>query len=254
MCVDGAGAEESAVFGLYGCWPDLFKAVYHLYDMTDDSWEPTGKFDACNVTKPFAKVVNSWYLIHYCLSDDYSKQWHSTEDYTSLGRAADNRFHGPFYVRFTAYDGARPADSELRRFAARDRTNLHCPLFDLGANLDSPAVRAAGILHEAWHHWQLKHSFDPAHQSCPGDCDWYYFHPISRYEFGWLDRYDTNPADFGFHSPYQIMIEFLADLSECSRPKVPAVTRAMARSGGNQIISQKFKNTVSYRIGDPRPW
>ncbi len=96
MCNDGAGVEERAVQALYGCWRDLYLAVYNMYDMTDDSWEPAGKFDACNAAKPFAKVVNSWFLVGYCLSDDQSRQWHSTEDYVSSISCYDNRFHGPF--------------------------------------------------------------------------------------------------------------------------------------------------------------
>lgn len=100
MCNDGAGLEEQAVQALYGCWRDLYMAVYRMYDMTDDSWDPAGKFDACTVAKPFAKVVNSWFLVGYCLSDNYGQQWHSTEDYVSSISCYDNRFHGPFYTRF----------------------------------------------------------------------------------------------------------------------------------------------------------
>jgi hypothetical protein len=113
MCNDGAGVEEQAVQALYGCWRELYLAVYRMYDMTDDSWEPAGKFDACNAAKPFAKVVNSWFLVGYCLSDNYSQQWHSTEDYVSSISCYDNRFHGPFYTRFIQYDGSRPADTEV---------------------------------------------------------------------------------------------------------------------------------------------
>jgi hypothetical protein len=253
MCIDGASVEEAAVQTLYGCWHELYVAVYHVYDMTDDSWEPAGKFEACNVAKPFAKVVNSWFLIHYCLTDDHDRQWHSIEDYTSAASAAENRFHGPFYVRFIEYNGSRPADSEIRRFLARDRTNLHCPCFNLGATFDSPSLRAAAILHEAWHHWQYAKGYDFMHQSCPHECDWYYFHPVSRYEFGFLHAYDTSPSNFAFHSPYQIMVEFLADLAECSTAEVPAVTRQMARASGNAVLMQKFRNNVFYRVGDPRP-
>jgi hypothetical protein len=43
MCNDGAGVEEQAVQALYGCWRELYLAVYRMYDMTDDSWEPAGK-------------------------------------------------------------------------------------------------------------------------------------------------------------------------------------------------------------------
>ncbi len=256
MCNDGAGVEERAVQALYGCWRDLYLAVYNMYDMTDDSWEPAGKFDACNVAKPFAKVVNSWFLVGYCLSDNYSQQWHSTEDYVSSISCYDNRFHGPFYTRLIQYNGSRPADSEVRRTAARDRTNLHCPCCNIGHTFDSPSLRAATILHESWHHWQYEHSFDPSHPLCDNgsECDWYYFHGVGRFDFGVMNTWDTDPQHFAFHSPYQVMVEFLGDLSESSTAETPAVVRQMARTAGNSVLDQKFKNAVRYRIGDPRPW
>src|SRR5690349_20057738 len=159
MCVDCAGLEETSVQNLYGCWPDLFNWAWQAYALTDDSWNPAGISDACNIALPFAKVINSIFLINYALSDNYIQQWHSTEDYRSSSRAADNRFHGPFYQRFVEYNRSAEADSETGRFAARDRTNLHCPLFNIGSPSDSPSNRGSVLLHESWHHLQRKHNF-----------------------------------------------------------------------------------------------
>ncbi|MBD0712316.1 MULTISPECIES: hypothetical protein [unclassified Streptomyces] len=256
MCNDGANAEETATQSLYGCWPDLFNWVWQAYALTDDSWNPAGISDACNVTLPFGKVVNSAYLINYCLTDNYNSQWHSTEDYQSSSRAADNRFHGPFYQRFIQYNGSSEADSETGRFAARDRTNLHCPLFNLGSPSDSAGNRASVMLHESWHHWQYKHNFQTGHiGGCSnGQCDYYYFHGVSAYEFGQFDRYDTNPGHLLFHSPYQVCAELEGDLAENAKPFVPAVVTQAARNIGNLRLANCFANAVGYRIGDPRPW
>jgi hypothetical protein len=141
-------------------------------------------------------------------------------------------------------------------YPARDRTNLHCPCFNIGHTFDSPSLRAATILHESWHHWQYEHTFDPSHPLCDNgsECDWYYFHGVGRFDFGVMNTWDTNPQHFAFHSPYQIMVEFLGDLSELSTAETPAVVRQVARTAGNSVLIQKFKNAVRYRIGDPRPW
>jgi hypothetical protein len=256
MCVDGSNAEEQAVQGMYGCWRDFYLWVWQAYALTDDSWNPAGISDACNVNLPFGKVVNSAYLINYCLTDNRGTQWHSTEDYQSASRAADNRFHGSFYQRFIEYNGAAEADSETGRFAAQDRTNLHCPLFNLGSVSDSAGNRASVLIHESWHHWQHKHGFNTNHiGGCPnGQCDYYYFHGLGAYEFGSLDGYDTNPQHLLFHSPYQVCAEFEADLAESAKPSVPAVVTQTARNIGNIRLANCFANAVPYRIGNPRPW
>jgi hypothetical protein len=259
MCQDGANASERNVNAMYGrCWPDFGLWVYHAYDMTDDSWGPAGKFDGCNITKPFAKVINSVFLICHGLANITGgaascSQWHSSGDYRDLVVAADNQFHGPFYVRFIEYEGTKPADTELRRFLARDRTNLHCPLFDIGSNVDSPTIRASVLLHEAWHHWQYEHDFDPSHFSCSnGDCDWYYVN--HAWTWGQMHTYDLNPATFRFLSPYQVMVDFLDDIHIFHRPEVPISAVLDARTEGNSVLTQKFRNPPKFRIGLPKPF
>jgi hypothetical protein len=256
VCVDGINNEEAAVQAMYGCWRDLYMWVWQAYQLTDDSWNPAGISDACNVALPFAKVVNAAYLISYCLTDNQDSQWHSTEDYQSCSRAGDNRFHGGFYQRFIEYNGNAEADSETGRTAATDRTNLHCPLFNLGAMSNSAGNRASVMLHESWHHWQHKYGFNTNHiGGCSnGQCDYYYFHGVSAYLFGNLHVYDTNPQHLLFHSPYQICAEFEGDLAENAKSNVPAVVTQTARNIGNLRISSCFANTIGYRIGNPRPW
>jgi hypothetical protein len=255
MCRDGGNLEETTVQGLYGCWPDLYNWAWQAYALTDDSWNSAGISDACNVALPFGKVVNSIFLINYALSDNYIPQWHSTEDYSSSSRAGDNRFHGPFYQRFIEYNGSAEADSETGRVAARDRTNLHCPVFSLWSPSDSVSHRASVMIHESWHHWQYKHGFVSTHPQCGGqDCDYYYFHGTGLYDFGTLDRYNLDPVNFRFHSPYQVQVEFDSDLAEMSNPWIPTIVAQTARSYGNSVLMQQFVNTVPYRIGDPRPF
>jgi len=257
MCQDGINTEEAAVFNLYGNWRDLYMAVWQLYQLTDDSWDPAGISDAANVAKPFAKVVNAVYLIHYTLTDNYAKQWHSTEDYTSTSEAVGNRFHNEYYQRFIQYNGRAEADSETGRVAAEDRTNLHCPVFDLNNNSNSVSNRASVLIHEAWHHWQQDHGWDTSHPQCGSpshDCDKFYYHSVSQYDFGKLDHIDLNPQHLLFHSPYQVQCEFDADIAEMSQGWLPVVVSQAARASGNARLSSQFSNNPPWRIGNPRPW
>jgi hypothetical protein len=251
MCVDGAGVEENAVFELYGCWRDFYLWGWQAYGLTDDSWDPAGISDACNVALPFAKVLNSVFLINFALSDNHDLQWHSTEDYESSSRAGHNRFHDSYYQRFIEYDGSAFATTY-----PGDRTDLHCPLFNHGAFYATATSRAGTMIHESWHHWQDRHGFVSSHPLCAGgnQCDYYYFHGVGDYEFGALDGWDTDSAHFRFHSPRQVQVEFLADLAEMSHPWIPTSVTTMARNYGNLRLANEFVNAVAYRIGDPRPW
>jgi hypothetical protein len=256
-CLDGANLEETTVNSLYGCWRDLYLWVWQAYDLTDYTWRRAGYDDACNVSRPFAKVVNAVFLINYALSDNYLPQWHSTEDYRSSSRAAENRFHGSFYYQLDNSDATAEARSQTGRFLAEDRTKLFCALFSLGSASDAPSNRASVMLHESWHHWQYEHDFVTAHPQCGSpshDCDYYYFHGSGAFDFGQMDRYDTNPNHLLFHSPYQMAVEFDSDLAEMSFPWVPIIVTQSARSFGNTRLATQFVNAVGYRIGNPRPF
>ena len=71
-----------------------------------------------------------------------------------------------------------------------------------------------------------------------------------------MERYSTNPNNFQFHSPYQIEVEFDADLAEFSHPWVPTIVTKAARASGNSRLTQegRFINAVGYTIGSPRPF
>ncbi len=228
--------------------------------MTDSTWQGEGLFDACNINRPFAKMVNAVYLINYTLSDNYIPQWHSTADYENESKAANNGYHGPFYLRIIQ-QGAPPnpfagATTEAGRFAARDRTNYHCPVFSNDVGTDSVLDRAFAMLHEAWHHWQHKNGFDrlASHAICPetGErkCDHYYFHGSGRFNFGQLYTY----AGDAFHSPNQVAVEFIADLAEEHLPDVPKPIVVNAEAFGNVQLRHAFVHPPPWKIGEPRPF
>ncbi|HZD67980.1 MAG TPA: hypothetical protein VFA45_03370 [Actinomycetes bacterium] len=264
MCSDGWGTiEEIAIHGWLSRITDInafnewARRAYHL---TDDSWDPAGAGDANDATLPFGKVLSGIALICYGLRDAPG-QWHSSEDYTSSTRAANNRFHGPFTMRFIQHNGTSEASAGTGLFLTRDRTDLHCRLFDVGSISNFPCHRAAVLVHESWHHWQYRRGFSTHHSAaCPaGDCDTYHFHGVGAFQFGELDLWSVAGAGEAwhltrFHAPYQIEAEFFADLAEFSKPSVPEVVAKTARAHGNILLNRHFINEPGYRIGNPRPF
>ncbi len=255
MCVDGAGKDDRDLFQTYGCWQPFVQWAWQAYGLTDASWTPAGLQDACNINLPFAKVLNSAFLINYGLSDNRYMQWHSSEDYSSLSRADANRFHAAFQLRFIQA-GAKPHHGASTHTQGPRRTDLHCLLFNAKTTTAYVTNRASVMLHEGWHHWHLKHNYDGVHPQCSqgNQCDYYYSHTIRTYPFGTLDRHNTDPAHFLFHSPRQVEVEFLADVAEMCRPWMPNSVRGTARMHGNTRLDNEFVNDVPWRIGDPRPW
>lgn len=115
------------------------------------------------------------------------------------------------------------------------------------------------IVHEGWHHWQYKYKFDTSHLTGgaidpKSEGDYYYRHGSRSFPAGSLWAHDLNATPMRFHSPYQVMVEFDADLSESARNWVPASVRMAARNYGNTRLRNQFYNRVFYRIGNPQPF
>jgi hypothetical protein len=69
-----------------------------------------------------------------------------------------------------------------------------------------------------------------------------------------MHTYDLNPATFRFLSPYQVMVDFLDDIHIFHRPDVPISAVLDARTEGNAVLTQKFRNAPKFRIGSPKPF
>lgn len=262
MCEDNRNLEEILTHGTIGTlgvnYDQLNAWARSHFDLTDDSWNPWGAWDPNDKARPYGKVINSIFVIGYALTDNNQLQWHSTEDYESLACRRDNRFHDDLYYRIIT-GGTSEATSVIPTVGT-NHIDMHCKLFREGSASNFASHRAGVMVHEGWHHWQYHKGFVLTHPpggaaaSWPGGGDWFYPHTLSRFEFGFLHGYSTNPADFHFHSPYQVQAEFLADVAELSRPQMPTVMAQTARARGNAILSGAFVNGAAYRIGDPRPW
>ncbi|GGS90074.1 hypothetical protein [Streptomyces violaceus] len=259
MCRDGAGESEFAIQKILGnFWHGLIPWGHIEFDLTNDSWGPVG-FLNNDVKFPYAKMINSIFLINRALSEYNGgcRQWHSSVDYTDSCRGSSkNRFHGEYYYQFVQDWGGRPAHAEVRRFLAEDRTVCHCPLFDFGSSSDTPTFRAATLIHESWHHWQYKHRFDGTHpkRTDGKEGDYFYWHTAEAFTFGSMHSYDLNPSRFRFLSPYQVQAEFLDDLSIFHRRDTPISVALRAHTEANATLEQKFVNPPRYRVGDPKPF
>lgn len=262
MCGDNENLEETLTHNAIGLLGIDYGALNHWvrqhFNLRDDSWNPWGAFDPNDKRRPYGKVINAIFLIGYALTDNNDLQWHSTEDYETLAAAGANRFHDAMYLRIITA-GSSDATAHTGTLGT-DHTDLHCTVFRDGSKSNFPSHRAGTLVHEAWHHWQYHNNFNGNHvfgggaTGWPGGGDWYYFHTVSAFAFGFLHGWSTDPASFRFHSPYQVQAEFYADLAELSRPQIPTLVTQTARARGNEIFAGAFANGAAYRIGQPRPW
>jgi hypothetical protein len=258
VCQDGWGTlEEIATHGWASSFPNwtYFTGQAHTwFGLSDDSWDPAGADDWNDGQRPYGKTLTSLFLIVYGLGNTFVA-WHPTEDYVNCTLVPKNSFHDDFYMRYIEYSGSAEADAEPEALS-RNRTNLHCPLFDVGNRSSNfPSHRAGVIVHEAWHQWQDAHGFTGNHPGgCSGvECDYFYPHGYSWSHHDTLDYYSLGPPIL-FHSPIQIEAEFLTDLALFPRGGLPTVVAQTARNHANTLLGKYFVNRVGYRVGDPRPF
>jgi len=272
-CSDGLTTTELAWANEWGpCRQDVILYIYQKWDMTDDSWDPAGKFDDCNMTTAFAKAINAVVLTSNGPHEQIGN-FHDTVDYNAESRSTGSPFHGDFYLRFIQ-QGDNPsseADSETGRFLAEDRTNLHCPLFDANNLISGTVVnRASTLVHEAWHHWQYANGYDTSHQTGPTGsctasgpaCDNFYFHDpnfvfsdgkVSE-QIGMLNRQIVlNGVGVYFHSPYQVQVEFDSDIALWTN-LIPFAARLEAQSVANARLQSQFVNGAPFMVGTPDPF
>ncbi len=278
-CTDGVTAPENAFANTWGpCRQDIINYIFHMWDLTDDSWQPAGAQDNCNEALPFAKVINAVVLISNGPHEQLGG-FHDTIDYNDESRSTSSAYHGNVYLRFIQAGGGAEATSETGRFDAEDRTNLHCPIFNFpgtinpaSGNAEMLDERASVLVHEMWHHSLYAQGYDPSHFNGPSGnctasgsaCDRYFFHPPDfklpdgtlSSQIGSLNKnVVVNNVGVYFHSPYQLMVEFDADYALFPNTfLVPFSVRLEAQSVGNIHLATNFLNAVPFSIGTPVPF
>jgi hypothetical protein len=255
-----ASTADTNLWNTHGCWAAFYLWEYRAYDLRSGDWNNRGWNDACNARLEFPKHWNAAYLVTYGLADNNSQSWHGTGDYRATGEARGSAFHNSLY--HTIGDTQALFGSFSPNFIGADTLTTYCPLYDPGSTYGNPASRAGDFMHEGWHAWLWKYGWNNGsaggHRPGPqgncsfSSCDYFYFHGVGAYAFGAL--YQSNGTASRFHSPNQIQVEFLCDVSDQSKPWVPASVRLSAAANSNVRATQRFINGPGYICGSPRPW
>ena len=267
MCIDGVSMADLDIWSdraEYGGGMDFVLWAYRVYRVFNDQWENAGYFDALNQSLPFAKLMNTIWLLEWGLSDDHEHQWHSTLDYRRAGRAVSSRAHDQIHYDCGGNLGNGAVSRANYGVFGEGNIELGCPLFDVLSYYSNPGLRAGALIHEGWHHWAHKYNRNTSHLDGPvgfckfgdGGCDWYYWHGIGEFEFGdmWQYSIDRDGTSHRYHKPFQTEVEYLCDLAEYPASWVPASVTILARAEANELLCTRFGNAVGYRCGDPRPW
>ena len=265
QCVQtGASQADSNLWSTHGCWQTYFLWQYRAYNMNGSDWSGRGWNDACNLNFEYPKHWNAAYLVTYGLADNNAQSFHGTVDYRAAAEAVSSAFHNGFVHQIS------DDNNFFGQFIPPDRLLTDCPLYDQSAANSNPASRAGDFMHESWHAWMRKYGWNNGsqggHRPCTvnpdgtctngactfNGCDYFYFHGISQYVFGAMWENDGT-AD-RFHSPNQVQVEFLCDVSDQPRSWVPKTVRDRAAVDANKRAATRFINGPGYSCGSFRPW
>jgi hypothetical protein len=251
MCIDGSNQVERSISAQYrddGIFPDQ---AYRSFDLTDSSWDRAGKDNPFDGRLPVGKMLAAILVLGSGLRGVFQGHFHSGDDYFEAASSNENSYHGSFEYRLV--DGKGEATGHWGVLLATDYTEMHCAVFNFGkSRSDDPVNRASVLLHEGWHHWQYANDRPTGHLTggriVPGlEGDMFLLHSaLGSDQYGQLAHIE--------HSPYQIQVEFDADIAEHGTWWVPMSARLSARYYGNVRITKQFYNFVPMYISDPRPF
>lgn len=259
---------DSDLWATHGCWQDFFLWQYQEYNFSSGDWGNRGWNDACNDNLEYPKAWNAAYLTTYGLLDNNDQSFHGTIDYRQLAEAPDSNFKDSVY--YDATDATNIFGSFTYHWPGDDEITLSCNLFNANVLNANPASRSGDSMHEGWHGWLTEGNWDNGsaggHRPCTkhpdgtctngactiNGCDYFYFHGIGAYAFGAL--WQTDGTANRFHSPNQVQVEYLCDVSDQPQPWVPASVRQVAAADAAQRSAQRFINGPGYICGSPRPW
>lgn len=256
----GASQADQDLWNVHGCWSDFYLWQYQAYNMSSNDWSSRGWNDACNVNKEFPKHWNAAYLVTYGMGDNGTYSFHGTVDYRATAEGPSSDYHPE--ICHQATDATNIYGSYSTSLFSCDKVKTSCLLYDSWRSNAHPASRAGDFMHEGWHGWMNKHGYNNGsyggHRAMQGACtdcdccDYFYWHGIGDFAFGAMWEDDGTPNRF--HSPNQVQVEFLCDVSDYPQSWVPASVRTSAALDANSRAAGRFINGPGYSCGDPRPW
>ncbi len=257
-CLSKASAAEKLLWSLWQCSADSVEYYKERLHIKAEEWQGWGIDQPENIDLPFAKVLNSLFLLRNGLSNS-PWMWHGVSDYVEMGQADYSSSHLGFrYIPSTEKQWLAFANPE------QHVVYLGCLLFHRDYPTNNPATRASDFVHEGLHMWEHTYFADYGHMKGPvgrcteygESCDWYYWHKLTDFSAGyfWMWGKSQDGRRQLFHSANQAQIEFLSDLADYSADWVPANIRLLAEVEANHRLETRFRNIVAFRCGEPRPW
>jgi hypothetical protein len=260
VCVQsGASTADVDLWAQHECWQDYINYQYQAYDLEEEDWGNRGWNDDCNVNYEYPKHWNASYLIDYGLADDNDNSFHGMIDYENTAKKYDTNYHDNIF--HTATDDGGIFGRFVTHVFGADEIQTACPLYNPSSANANPGSRAGDFMHEGWHayfyKWDVDNGPNAGHRPSQGacntnSCDYFYFHPISAYVFGAM--WENDGTANRFHSPNQVQVEFLCDVSDFPQWWIPNSVRIAAASDANARSSSRFINGPGYFCGDPRPF
>ena len=257
----GASQADRDLWNTHGCWQDFYLWQYQAYDMRGGDWGGRGWNDACNSNLEYPKHWNAAYLVTYGLIDNLAQSFHGTDDYRATAERPDNDYHNRLY--HTPTDNTTIFGQWVFHLIGPNEVQTSCLLYNARASNANPGSRAGDFMHEGWHGWMERWGWNngscnghtcgtPGSCTAKNACDYFYFHGIGAYAFGAM--WENDGTANRFHSPNQVQVEFLCDVSDQPQAWVPASVRTAAAADANSRSASRFINGPGYTCGSPRPW
>ena len=243
------------------------------FSIVQGDWGNDGYPDLVNPQGPYFLMANSAFLITYAMTADPGFTFHDPRlDYFELAEGHGGRFKFDSYYGISTGDGSLYADFEASHSLSPDEIMTYCGMFD--PTMD-PASRAAILMHEAWHGWQLRYHWDvntasghlpisppglpavfpPGNCKWESACDYYTLHRVSLFPPGQMEYSTPNPGpNQKMHMPYQVEVEFLCDLAQRHVPSFPVPLEMAAESQADYLVANVFLNPVPLGCGSRRPF
>jgi hypothetical protein len=267
-------------FNFHGCdaldsqnqiWFPLFYFKSNAWNVQgSNGWSPDRGFeDACNISKEFPKHWNSAFLIEEGMDPNFGSAnipWHSSLDYSRIGRGAGNVVHPPY--RHSVANANISFDKQPVAYFSPGGSFLSgnirqvvslCGMFTQGFAFNSVAGRAAVLLHEGWHAWEEKRHYEGHVANPPGgsctvagkSCDFFFFHNLDDFPDGQMWQFTADGRLF--HNPSQVQSEYLCDVVTTSVPGTP--NSVLITANTTQVVVNQFLiNGPAPGCSVPRPF
>ena len=238
VCPNALPPGEQALWAVHNCDSAFRNWFRDAYNLQPQHWAGDWGWDECDPSFAFGKMLNAGYLLANGVQDETLGPWHSSSDYSNWGNAHQDDW------RYQPTDSNEYYAVSHGGFWQFDRIEMMCP----GINATA-GERASTMLHEATHmiYWKWDHHANNPGSNCGNEpcSDEWLFHQLGEYGYG------TLPGNK--HSMSQIEVEFLCDLGEFPKQRVPITIAQMSWGESNNLMNNRIVNPPGWSCGLERP-